>query len=224
MISSKINFKTFEKDMANIIGYSIGFLDGAKAGKVNFFKNLADITIDAMKDFIDSNARVNPEALHHVYEWYRTGSPDARLFDIEYIINGRGISLNSTFRQSSSVKEGSTVPFYNKARVMEDGLPVKIKPKRAKVLAFEDETGKTVFSKNNIVVLNPGGNVSGEYEKTFNLFMTMYFKQSFLLDSRVSSYLKNPLAFKKNFRMAKSGGRSKGRSVGYQWISKAGNE
>ena len=52
---------------------------------------------------------------------------------------------------------------------MEDGLPVKIKPKRAKVLAFEDETGKTVFSKNNIVVLNPGGNVSGEYEKTFNL-------------------------------------------------------
>ena len=34
-------------------------------------------------DFIDSQARTKPKSLHHVYEWNKTGSPDARLFTLK---------------------------------------------------------------------------------------------------------------------------------------------
>ncbi len=37
----KVNSVQFQKDMKNIIRYSEGFLDGTKAGKVLFFRNLA---------------------------------------------------------------------------------------------------------------------------------------------------------------------------------------
>ncbi len=223
MITAKFNSSQFERDMKNLVGYSIGFLDGVKAGKPTFFKNVGNLTVDSLKQFIDSNARVNPEVLHHVYEWYQTGSPAARLFDIEYTVKGAGISINSTFRQSSSVKDGSSTPFYDKAKIMEQGIPVTIKPKTSKVLVFNDESGEPVFTKNKVTVLNPGGDVSGEYSRVFDLFMNSYFRQSFLADSRLGSYLKNPTAFKKNLAVGKKSGRPRGRSVGYQWIVGAGD-
>jgi len=74
--------------------------------------------------------------LHHVYEWYQTGSPAARLFDINYISNQIGLSFNSTFRQSVSIKSGSKVPFYNKAQIIENGIPVTIRPVSSEVLSF----------------------------------------------------------------------------------------
>lgn len=212
----------FKKEMNNIVDYSIGFLDGVQRGKTVFLKMLGLETVELMKEFIDSNARINPEMLHHVYEWYQTGSPSARLYDISYTTSNLGLSFRSSFSQSISVKNGSRTPFYNKARIMEEGIPVTIRPKVAQVLAFTDN-GEEVFTRGPVQVLNPGGNaVEGGFEKVFDMFFNRYFSQAFLRVSGVAKYLENPEVYRKNMKAGKSMGRSKGISTGYRWIANAG--
>lgn len=214
--------KQFMKDLMNIIGYSEGFLDGVQMGKKKFFGEIGNSVKEKLNEFIDSNARVNPQALHHVYEWYQTGSPNARLFDIEYTVSNLGLSLKSTFTQSSSIKAGSTTPFYDKARIMEAGIPVTITPKKSNVLVFEDN-GETVFTSNSVTVQDPGGReVEGSYESTFDSFFRDYFSQSFLTSSGMGQYLKNPTMYKKNLAAGKRGGRSLGVETGMRWIMNAG--
>jgi hypothetical protein len=217
-----INDKKFMRDMNNVIEYSLGFLSGVQNGKAQFLNNVGKKTIEVLKQYIDTMARVDQQLLHHMYEWNRTGSPDARLFDINYIVRASGISFVPAFRQSNSVKQGSKVPFYDKATIMENGTAVTIKPKSSQVLAFE-ENGEMVFTKKTVNVSNPGGQgVEGSFEKTFDRFFQVYFTQAFLYSSGVADYIRNPVAFKRNLKSGKSGGRSVGKKVGYNWIARAG--
>lgn len=220
MLAVKIDNKQFMRDMDNIVNYSLGFLDGVRQGYPSFLRQLGATLIEALKQYVDSNARVNPQLLHHIYEWDKTGSPDARLFDLSYTLNGAGLSFNSSFRQSTSIKNGSLVPFYNKAEIMENGVPVTIVPKK-RVLAFEVD-GQEVFTPNAVTVDNPGGITKGEYERVFDSFFNRYFTQAFLEKTGISTYLRNPVDFHKNFSSGKRGGRSRGVSVGKNWIAKAG--
>lgn len=222
MIAARFDQTQFKKDMENIIKYSVGFLEGAKAGKTAFLVPLGQTTIEMMKEFIDSNARLSPETLHHVYEWYQAGSPDARLFDINYTISNLGLSFKSTFRQSTVIKEGSNTPFYDKARIMEEGIPVTITPVASKVLAFEED-GETVFTRGPVTVENPGGpEAQGSFEKVFDIFFASYFSQAFLQSSGILDKIQNPVAFKRNMGRGKRGGRSTGYQTGYRWIANAG--
>jgi hypothetical protein len=221
MIKLRFNDAKFMKTMNNIAKYSEGFLDGVHSGKNIFLGGLGKQVIEAIKIYIDANARVNPAALHHVYEWERTGSPSARLFDIDYTVSNLGLSLRSTFRQSSSIKSGSKTPFYDKARIMENGIPVVITPRSANVLAFEQD-GEMIFTKGPVVVDNPGGSsTQGGFEKTFDSFFRNYFSQAFLRSSGILDYLKRPSLYKKNFVAGQKGGRSVGISTGYRWIINA---
>lgn len=221
-MKATINNKMFKRDMENIMQYSIGFLEGIHGGKTQFLKNIGTETLDLMKQYIDSSAKLNPAMLEHVYEWYRVGSPDARLYDITYTVSNLGLSFRSTFRQSTSIKNGSNVPFYDKARIMENGIPVTIKPKKSPVLVFKDGS-ETVFTRNPITVINPGGNsAQNGFEKTFDSFFSKYFTQAFLRTSGIDEYLKNPVAYKKNLPAGKKGGKSKGFETGYRWIANAG--
>ena len=216
------NSMQFKKDMSNIVDYSVGFLEGIHRGKTVFLKTLGLETVELMKEFIDSNARVNPEMLHHIYEWHQTGSPSARLYDISYTTSQLGLSFKSSFSQSTSIKNGSRTPFYDKARIMEEGIPVTIRPRLAQVLAFEDN-GEMVFTKNEVRVDNPGGTaVEGGFEKVFDMFFNRYFSQAFLRVSGVAKYLENPIVYKKDMSAGKRMGRSKGISTGYRWIANAG--
>jgi len=211
----------FQKEMNNIVNYSVGFLDGVKKGKTIFLKNLGAGVIEAMAAYIDVSARGNPNALHHVYEWYRTGSPNARLFDLQYTVSNLGLSINSTFRQSRTLQEDSNTPFYNKAKIMEEGIPVTITPKRSSVLVF-NEAGKTVFTKNSVTVRNPGGEyVQGSFENIMDEFILKYFKQSFLRASGIYDYISRPTVFKKNIKAGSKIGKSKGIDTGYKWIINA---
>jgi hypothetical protein len=219
----KFNSKSFMKEMENVIKYSVGYLDGVQVGKKEFLRNIGHSTIELLKQYIDTNARVNPAMLHHVYEWEKTGSPSARLFDITYTISNLGLSLRSTFSQSQSIKRGSNVPFYDKARLMESGTPVVIRPKRAQVLAFTDESGNEVFTRGPISVLNPGGDeVEGGFEKTFDNFFNLYFSQVFLNSSGILGYLDSPILYKKNLAAGSRGGKAVGYDTGYRWIASAG--
>jgi hypothetical protein len=212
----------FKKEMNNIVDYSIGFLEGVQKGKTVFLKTMGMQTVELMKQFIDSNARVNPDMLHHIYEWNQVGSPGARLYDISYTTSNLGLSFRSSFSQSTSVKNGSRTPFYDKARIMEEGIPVTIRPKAAQVLAFEDN-GETVFTQGPVKVDNPGGTeVQGGFEKVFDMFFNRYFSQAFLRASGVAQYLENPILYKKDMQAGKKMGKAKGVSTGYRWIANAG--
>jgi hypothetical protein len=216
------NSNQFKKEMSNIVDYSIGFLDGIQRGKTIFLKTVGMETVELMKEFIDSNARVNPDMLHHIYEWNQTGSPSARLYDISYTTSNLGLSFKSSFSQSTSIKNGSRTPFYDKARIMEQGIPVTIRPRTAQVLAFE-ENGETVFTQGPVEVLNPGGTeVQGGFEKVFDMFFNRYFSQAFLRVSGIAQYLENPQVYKKNLQAGKKMGKTKGVSTGYRWIANAG--
>lgn len=211
----------FKREMQSIIDYSIGFVEGAQKGKAELLKTIGEKTKIILEEFIDANARTSPDVLHHIYEWHRVGSPDARLFDLEYTTAGGGLTFRSTFRQSTSIKNGSTVPFYDKARIMEQGIPVRIAPRRSDVLAFDDN-GEQVFTKKPVTVENPGGSTQGGFENVVNMFFNSYWKQSFLEASGVAEILRNPVQFKQNLPRAKQGGRAKGFDVGYRWITARG--
>lgn len=222
MITVRLNQTKFISDMNSIVNYSLGFLDGVKKGKRVFLGNLGVGIKKMLETFIDSNARSNPQMLHHVYEWSRTGSPEARLFDINYTVSNVGLSFYSSFKQSNTIKEGSSVPFYNKAKIMEEGVPVTITPKKSSVLVFEDN-GETIFTKNPVEVTNPGGpQVQGSFEKIVNIFFSRYFTQAFLRSSGVYKYLNNPEIYKKNLQKGRAGGKTVGVSTGYSWIVNAG--
>ena len=214
----------FAKEMDNLMKYSIGYLEGIQAGKQVMLRNLGMSIKEVLESYVDANARANPELLHHVYEWSMTGSPSARLFDIRFTVSNLGLSFMSEFSQSTSIKEGSRVPFAEKAKVMESGASVIITPRASQVLAFEDD-GQTVFTRSPVRVDSPGGSQTTKgFEKTFDSFFNQYFTQSFLRASGIGDYLRNPISYKKNLASGKRGGRATGYSTGYRWIANVGVE
>jgi hypothetical protein len=219
MIKATFNTKQFRKDMNNIIDYSVGFLDGVQQGKKKFLENLGESVKEILYNFIDSNARLDEAVLQHIYEWEQSGSPNSRLYDIYYTVSNLGLSMRSSFRQSNSVQAGSTVPFYDKARIMEQGIPVVIKPKNSSVLVFNDN-GEQVFTRQPVTVSNPGGAAAKDgFGRTFDNFFNRYFTQSFLKSSGLSEYLTNPIEYKKNLKAGSKMGKGKGVETGYRWIT-----
>lgn len=222
MIRLKFNSKQFDKEMRNLMEYSAGFLEGAKRGKVELLKEVGEKTEEILGQYLDSSARVNPEILHHVYEWYQAGSPEARLFDLDYHAAAGSLSINATFRQSTSIKKGSKMPFYDKAAIMERGISVTVVPRLARALAFEVD-GKQVFTKQPVTVDSPGGaEVAGGFEKTFSEFFERYFTQSFMRASGLDQRLRNTSAFVRGFHHGKKRGKAYGNQVGYRWIAGKG--
>ena len=119
------------------------------------------------------------------------------------------------------MSKDASAPFYNKARIMENGISVKIKPKKSSVLVFDD-SGETVFSKKEITVDSPGGkDVAGSFEQTFDNFFRYYFTQSFLRASGILDYLENPIVYKTNLKSGIKGGKQEGLATGYKWITSA---
>lgn len=224
MITIQFEQKKFAKDMSNIISYSQGFLDGVQLGKKKMNSNFAQEIKDSIKEYFDSMARVSPQSLHHVYEWNEVGNPSARLFEINCEITNNGISVQGELSQSSSIKSGSSVPFYNKAEVMERGIPVRIRPIKSDALTFKDGA-EDVFVKGEVVVSNPGGNeTTGSFSKTFDDFFGTYFSQVFILSSGVLQDLENPSDFAKNLNRGKNFGRDAGIVAGKAWAERAGQK
>jgi hypothetical protein len=207
--------------MNNIVNYSFGFLDGVQKGKSVFLNNLGHGVLTALYDYIDASARSNPRAMHHIYEWMQTGSPDARLYDLNYTVSNLGLSFKSRFIQSQSSSRDSNTPFYDKARIMEQGIPVKIAPVKSDVLVFE-ANGETVFTKKEVTVENPGGTeVVGSFERAVDEFMLGYFKQSFIRASGLYDYISKPILYKANVAAGSRMGRAKGIDTGFKWIANA---
>lgn len=222
MILIQFEQKKFAKEMNNIIAYSQGFVEGIQLGRKKMVSNFAQEIKESIRQYFDSMARVSPQSLHHVYEWDEVGNPSARLFDINCEVQNSGISVQGEFRQSSSIKSGSSVPFYNKAEVMERGIPVRIRPVRSNTLAFKDGL-EDVFIKGEVTVRDPGGTeTTGSFSKTFDDFFGTYFSQVFVLSSGVLQDLENVSDFARNLNRGKSFGRDAGIVAGKRWAEQAG--
>jgi hypothetical protein len=220
MISIKFDANgSFKRQMNNLVEYSYGFIDGANKGKRKFLQTLGEGVREILSDFIDSNARIDSNSLHHVYEWYQAGSPDARLFEISYTVSNLGLSVKSDFSQSTSVAEGSNVPFYDKAKIMESGMSVTVAPVRAKFLKFES-MGEEVFTPNPVSISSPGGEpTTGGFQRVFDMFFQNYFQQSFIQASGLRRSFEDVSIYKKNLQAGLSGGRAAGVSTGQRWIA-----
>jgi hypothetical protein len=221
MISLRFDSAKFQKDMKNLVDYSVGFVEGIEIGKKDFFNQLGPVIAEQASEFIDMNARVDYKSLHHVYEWYNAGDPGARLFNIKYTVSNLGLSFLAEFSQSRSVQQGSNTPFFDKARIMESGQSVRIAPVRAEVLRFE-VGGEEVYTKKPVIVENPGGETNGQFANAFDLFFGKYFTQAFLRSTGLAQYFSNPSVYKHNLNAGKKGGKSTGRTVGSRWVANAG--
>lgn len=121
--------------------------------------------------YLDSRARQNPQAYHHVYEFDKTGNASARLFKANVVSTLDGsATITYSFTQAKDPNpEG--YPFPNKAEVMENGETVIVTPKKSRYLKFEIDDGQFVTLE-KAVVRNPGGiAVQGSFRSTFTEFM-----------------------------------------------------
>ena len=148
------------------------------------FKNLFKKTIfnQIEKDFgqyVDAQARTKPKSLHHVYEWNKTGNPAARLFDLHLIDTGglsftiaHNFKLSKSSVPSSNKNQKKRYIFANKASVMEEGMPLVIRPRSAERLVFEMD-GATVFMPkgSSVTVKRPGGKAAtNQFSLTYGRF------------------------------------------------------
>lgn len=179
MLRVRVDSREINKILDNTIKYSYGFVEGVKANQIFFNSQLADYTIDVLNKYIDSQAKANPDALHHIYEWGMVGSESGRLFSITPRVSLQVIHFEGKFLKSSSETDSGYV-FSDKAEIMENGISVVVEPKNSPVLAFEDD-GETVFTTSSIYIAHPGGDdVAGSFGRVVEEFFGTYFTSAFM--------------------------------------------
>jgi hypothetical protein len=214
--------KEINKILKNTVSYSYGFLNGIELDQTLFNKMLGEYTVEALKKYIDSQARMNPDALHHVYEWNSVGSPDSRLFAINSIASKRLIKFEGLFLPSTSISGTSTEPFTDKANVMENAISVVVEPKNSDVLAFED-AGQMVFTTQSIYIENPGGDqVAGSFGRVVDDFFENYFSNALL--QPFIKQLSNPKEYADYFREGTKMGSYSGIKAGRKYIKSIGTD
>jgi hypothetical protein len=219
-MSVTINAMHFNRVLSNAMQYSQGFLNGIDLKTIELNHELAIFTSNALKKYIDSQARMNPRRLHHVYEWAKAGNQESRLFDFDAAVSKNNIVFTGNFLPSTSVSSGSKEPFTDKANVMENAIQVVIEPKNSNVLVFEDN-GQTVFTTRTIYIDHPGGDeVAGSFGETVNNFFNSYFTNALLRP--LLNKFSTANEFTANFAYGTKSGRNVGVRAGKQYLSLAG--
>ncbi len=144
------------------------------------FRNV--IFTQIQKDFgeyIDAKARVEPSRYHHVYEWKRAGDPSARLFKLTAKdAEGLSFKIASQFLMSKTAVPNNFSDrrhvFKNKAFVMEEGMPLVIKPKNAERLVFEVRGSMVFLPKGQSVTIKSAG--GGKTTKKFQIAYAQFFR------------------------------------------------
>ena len=216
MISVKVDATEFVKKMNNAVQYSDGFLEGIQMSREQFNKFVAGYTVEALERYIDARARMNPEALHHVYEFNSVGQSNGRLFKFKTVARGNNINISGSFLPSSSVSNTSREPFINKAEIMENGISIVITPRGDNPLVFENN-GELVFTRNSISIDHPGGDqVAGSFGRTIDDFFNNYFTNAILYP--LFKQLENPKEYDEYFAAGTKSGKSIGVRAGRKYF------
>ena len=220
MIKAKIDTRELMKTLNNTVNYSEGFVSGAQMNKTEFNRILGGYTAEALGQYIDSKARMNPEALHHVYEWGSVGKASSRLFSFNVTSKANSIDFSGSFLPSNVPSPNSDDVFSNKAEIMENKIGITIEPKNSYVLVFEDG-GETVFTTNSIYIANPGGDaVAGSFGRVVEEFFDKYFTVSIL--NGILKDLSTPQEFAQYFSQGAKSGRSVGVKAGRKYFTVKG--
>lgn len=220
MFRVRFDSKQINNSLGNAVSYSYGFLDGIEVDQIFFNKRLGDYTVEALGLYIDAQARMNPDALHHVYEWNAIGSPTQRLFEIESKASKRVIHFYGKFLPSTSVSETSTEPFTDKANIMENSISIMVEPKNSDYLVFQSD-GETIFTTKSVYIENPGGDaVAGSFGRVVDDFFDNYFTNALLRP--LISQLSNPKEYGKFFSAGVKNGRGTGFNAGRAYLRSAG--
>jgi hypothetical protein len=211
--------KEINKKLGNAVKFSYGFLDGIDIGQIEFNTALGLYVAEAFNNYVDAKARMNPAALHHVYEWGQVGNSGGRLFTLTPKSSKRVIHFTGKFLPSSSIPEGGSVPFRDKANIMENGIGVTIEPTNG-VLAFDDN-GETVFTATAVYVAHPGGDaVAGSFAEVVESFFGEYLTGAIL--APFLKQLANPKEFAQAFPAGTKSGRGPGVKAGVKYMESAG--
>ena len=150
-----------------------------KSFQSRFSKTMFDQIEKDFGAYADSQARVRPKNLHHVYEWKQAGTPNARLFKLKILSqDGLSFKIGYEFTQSKTLvpttKGVHRHVFKNKAMIMEQGLPVVIRPRFSERLVFETVTGTVFMPKGkSVTVKSPGGKgTTSQFKLTYNKFFS----------------------------------------------------
>lgn len=224
MFSIKFDSKEAMKMLNNLVAYSEGFIKETEARESTVASKLASLSIDGFYEFLDGLARMHPGMLHHVYEWGEVGNPDARLVELtKSLARGGKVTVDAEFLTSNSIPAGANEPFYEKATIMEEGIPVTVQAINAQAMFFE-YNGEEYFTAGPITIENPGGEaVRGSFVRAFEEFYNVYLENVYLRSIRFYDHFSSTREFGKNFPAAiKSANASAiGRSTALAWIMKA---
>lgn len=167
--------------IANAMAYVEGVAKSTRTYEVDqaIGQAVTAIAEKSLTSFIDTEARLNPKSLHHVYEWGQIGKPLGRLWKVSGQYKSGSIILSSEFKQSRTyvpIKNGTVKrhKFIYKADVMEKGQTVRITAKNARALFFYSNDGSPVFIPRGkfVTVRTPGGKeVKNSYQKTMFRFI-----------------------------------------------------
>ena len=225
MIRSRIKADDLMKKLNSTIKYSNGFVTELNKNKTLLNQKVGATSVAVFYDYLDGLARSHPGMLHHVYEWGEVGNPMERLYDLTLQVNNTSAVIDADFLESNMPSESGGEPFYNKATIMEEGIPVTINEKNAKALAFTID-GQEYFRVGPITIANPGGEATrGSFVEAFNEFYGTYFTEVYLSAIRFYDYFSNPDVYEDNFSAgANGGGFSTGRKAALSWITRAPGE
>lgn len=219
MLQLKIDSRQINRILENASSYSYGFLEGTQINQIVFNQKLGLFIENALGKYIDSKAKMNPQSLHHVYEWNRVGSSDSRLFRFNAKVSKTIISITGKFLQSKSLPPSGNEPFSDKANIMENQIAVFVSPKNSSVLVFEDN-GETIFTPNTIYIEHPGGaEVAESFAKAFDEFFNIVLTGSLLHSSGIFEKLSNPKEFAQWFPDGVVGGKNVGVKSGKKYMN-----
>ena len=217
LVSIKIDTRDLSRKIRGTVNYTQGFFYGVETEKITFMRFLAGFTREALYKYIDSRAKVNPNALHHVYEPNQVGSSSARLYKFSATATINNIMFAGEFLPSTRPSDTSDEPFRNKAEIMENGIAITITPKDSDFLVFEDN-GETFFTRNSITIEHPGGDeVAGSFGMVVDDFFSQYLTTA--LFAPIFKDLQTADEYIKNFS---SGTRAAGVLAGKRYLSVTG--
>lgn len=221
MFRVKFDTTSFSKILNNSVQYSNGFIEGIQLEKIIFNRFLGGYTVAALEKYIDARAKMNPQELHHVYEWNNIGNPNSRLFKFTVKATQNAITINGFFLQSKTANSENGEVFRDKANVMENQIAITITPKQSPVLIFEDN-GETVFTTNSIFIEHPGGDaVANSFGNTIDTFFNSYFTSALL--APIMKDLQSANEYISSFRAgAYGGGKSLGVRAGRKYLDISG--
>ena len=222
MLSIEFKTKDLNKMLNNLVSYSQGFLTETKAKQGYINTKLGKTSINAFYQYLDGVARMHPGMLHHIYEWGQVGNPSSRLVDLNLTSSNQGVIIGAELLQSESIPNGGTEPFYEKATIMEEGIPVTIKEKEAQALFFEID-GVEYFRMGPITIMNPGGaETRGSFVRVFEDFYNNYFTQVYLRAIKFYDHFRNPIDYERNFKSAVKMGNARmlGKTTALSWIAR----